>query len=1144
MSSCVQFPADSPFPTPTRSAVLRAIELCLAVAAVYALAGVLSVIWLANVFSGVSVFWPPAGIALAAVIRFGWRALPGVVLGAVVVNLFNMMPGGDAWGAAGISVGNVAGTVLGGWLATRSGKLTLDQVNGVGLLVVAAVLGSVPAAIIGSVIVLLVGGVAPGDLIMTSVVWWTGDMAGVLLLVPLLLWPTLATQSSSRVFVAWAGLIAAAVFAVGFAATPGVPHPASLMACLPIMAISAARYGPRGAAIANLLTTVVVVVLAIHEHSMGERLALIGFLAVSAVTSLCLGTVTAERDTAEAALTADIVARTAAESQKAIAEAALAADRARFATLLAHSHDAIAVMTADGRTSFVSDAITGLTGRTPAELLGLSTFAHVHPDDLTLVQLTFADTLAHPGLHTKAEFRVKTADDRWVWLEALATNHLNEPAVAGVVVNIRDVTERREVETQFLAARTLLEATGNLARIGGWEYVIPEKRLTWSQQTYRIHELSSGEYTPDPATALEFYAPEARPLVVQAGQHAIATGEGWDLVLPFVTARGNRLWVNAIGQLETRGGKPYRLYGTFQDITERVESERAVERSEDRYRNLFEAAPVAIWEEDMTGIADWFAEMRAAGVTDLASHLDANPHLATEAIHLIRVRNVNQAAVTMNRAADKTELLASLPKLIGPETGGAFATELVGLWNGESALRIETRATRLNGEPNDIVLHLGVPNAGGRPDFSRVVVLAVDVTDQKRLEEQFRQSQKLEAVARLAGGIAHDFNNLLTVINGFSELIAAEAPPGSGVRALITHIQSAGARGADLTRQLLAFSRKQSPTAGPVDLAAVVEGLRPLLAPLIGEEVVLVTRIAQVPRVLADRGQLESVVMNLCVNARDAMPNGGTLTVETGVTESTDLSGPDDPPPGRWVVLSVSDTGTGIPEDVRPHLFEPFFTTKELGKGTGLGLSTVYGIAVTAGGHIRFTTATDCGTTFYIYLPIAPIPIAAGFSPAGSDFEAGVERGASQGAKDLGGESIAPLVRSPSMPRSDMPLILLVDDQLAIRELSARVLEETGFEVVTACDGLEAIGKIVDLPRPVGVLVTDLRMPGMTGRELADRLRLTYPDVKVLFVSGYLEDMSGANESFLGKPFNLDELTDAVIAMLSIRKPEANALIS
>ncbi|MFO0824617.1 MAG: MASE1 domain-containing protein [Gemmataceae bacterium] len=241
MSAGAPLPADNPA-SRIGSRVLTSAELWLALAGLYALTGWLGLV-LASRFGGVSVFWPPAAIALAALIQFGWRVLPGVMLGAVAVNL---AAGNNLWGALAISVGNVGGTVLAGWLATRRGKLTLDEVNGVGLLVVAAVLGSVPAAIVGPLVVWESGGKLPGDPLMGAVVWWMGDMAGVLLITPLLMWPTLATQSPQRATVVWAGLFVSCVFAVGFAATPNVPDPASLMACLPIMAVAAARYGPRG----------------------------------------------------------------------------------------------------------------------------------------------------------------------------------------------------------------------------------------------------------------------------------------------------------------------------------------------------------------------------------------------------------------------------------------------------------------------------------------------------------------------------------------------------------------------------------------------------------------------------------------------------------------------------------------------------------------------------------------------------------------------------------------------------------------------------------------------------------------------------------------------------------------------------------
>jgi two-component system cell cycle sensor histidine kinase/response regulator CckA len=264
--------------------------------------------------------------------------------------------------------------------------------------------------------------------------------------------------------------------------------------------------------------------------------------------------------------------------------------------------------------------------------------------------------------------------------------------------------------------------------------------------------------------------------------------------------------------------------------------------------------------------------------------------------------------------------------------------------------------------------------------------------------------------------------------------------------------------------------------------------------------------------------------MNLCVNARDAMPSGGTLTVETYMVEMKDPPNADDPPPGHWVVLSVGDTGTGIPEEVRPHLFEPFFTTKELGKGTGLGLSTVYGIVTTAGGHIRFTTATGKGTTFRIYLPAASGSKASPSAPAIASPVASSDSATSALTWGI-----------PTVSNKQKPLLLLVDDQDAIRDLSARVLRETGFEVVTASSGNEAIGLLPDVTRPVTMLVTDMRMPGMTGREVASLVRAAHPSVKVLYISGDSEETSSANEAFLPKPFTIDELTDAVIALLGPR---------
>ncbi|MBA4067000.1 MAG: hypothetical protein C0501_25480 [Isosphaera sp.] len=941
-------PLADPAAGPLRSvpALARAAGLAAAVAAAYAAAGAVGV-WMAWPGHTPVVLWPAAGVGLAAAVRLGWRAVPGLAAGALAVNLAS---GGPGWGDPVIAAGNVGGAVVGGWVVRRRGRdrVRLDEVGDVGVLLVAAAAGAAVAAAAGAGALWATGHLAAGEVGRGLAVWWAGDAAGVLFLAPALLGPAGRVAGPGRLGVgpARVGLAAAAAVALILALTPTAPRHAVAAACLPAVAVAATRYGPRGAALANLLSAAVAAAVVLAGAGEADRHALVAFLGVSAVTGLCLGAITAERDAALARVAADGDAR--------------AADRARFQALLEHSHDIVAVLGPDGRCAFVTAAATRIVGRDRDWFVGGDPFANVHPDDLPLARLVFADVLAHPGVPTRVELRFRTAAGGWVWLEVIGTNFLDRPGVGGVVVNARDVTERRAVETRLREARALLEATGRLARIGGWEYVVPEDRLTWSEQTYRIHEVSPAEFTPTVAAAVDFYAPEARPVIRAAVERAAATGEGWDLVLGFVTARGRKLWVNAIGQVETRGGKPYRLFGTFQDVTARVESERAVQR----------------------------------------------------------------------------------------------------------------------------------------------------------LEEQFRQAQKLEAVARLAGGVAHDFNNLLTVINGFGEMIAADAPPGSPTAELVAHVLAAGGRAADLTRQLLAFSRKRPPTAGAVDLAAVVDGLRPLLAPLTGDEVRLVTRAAPVPPVHADRGQVESVVMNLCVNARDAMPGGGTLAVETGVVEVPDPPGPADPPPGRWVVLAVSDTGTGIPEEVRPHLFEPFFTTKEIGKGTGLGLPTVYGIVTTAGGHVRYTTEMGRGTTFRAYFPAPP-----------DEWPAGDHR--------LTAEEAARADPAAEPVGSGRPVVLLVEDQPAVRELSCQVLAGAGFEVVTADDGPDALARLAALPAPPAVLVTDVRMPRMGGRELADRVRAACPGVRVLFVSGFSPETvlpagPTADEAFLAKPFGVDRLADAV----------------
>ncbi|HEX4611411.1 MAG TPA: ATP-binding protein [Urbifossiella sp.] len=423
---------------------------------------------------------------------------------------------------------------------------------------------------------------------------------------------------------------------------------------------------------------------------------------------------------------------------------------------------------------------------------------------------------------------------------------------------------------------------------------------------------------------------------------------------------------------------------------------------------------------------------------------------------------------------------------------------------GESVLNAEETLTRPDGSRASL-LTSKVPLRDAAGTVVGVLGTYQDVTGAKRLEEQYRQAQKMEAVGRLAGGVAHDFNNLLTVINGYSEVALGVLPADNPVRPMVAEVLRAGERAADLTRHLLAYGRKQILRPQVLDLGALVADLGGMLRRLIGEDVELVFDLSPV-RVTADPGQLGQVVMNLALNARDAMPTGGRLTIGTRVV----TLGPDHPGdearPGRYAEFRVADTGIGIPPEALPHIFEPFYTTKGVGEGTGLGLATVYGVVKQSGGHVRVESRVGGGTAVRIYLP------AAGTGPPESD-----ER---------------PAPAAPAVRTADV--VLLVEDDDDVRGLSMRVLQAAGYTVLDAAGGEQALRTLEAHGVAVDLLVTDVVMPGMNGRELADRLVAARPGLKVLFVSGYTDDAMVRNGvgrdavHFLQKPFGVAALAQKV----------------
>ncbi len=430
--------------------------------------------------------------------------------------------------------------------------------------------------------------------------------------------------------------------------------------------------------------------------------------------------------------------------------------------------------------------------------------------------------------------------------------------------------------------------------------------------------------------------------------------------------------------------------------------------------------------------------------------------------------------------------------------------------HGENLRNVEMVVVPKGAEPRRILASARpIVDAGGR----RLGAVAAmhDVTEQRSLEAQFRQAQKMEAVGRLAGGVAHDFNNLLSVILGYTEITLAAGDVAQRVRDNLEEVHEAGQRAAELTRQLLAFSRKQIIEPRVLDLGALVRDMEKMLRRVIGEDIQLTTSLAaRIGNVRADPGQIEQILMNLVVNARDAMPGGGTLTLETAEHDIDAAFVRDNPGAraGSYVLLEVRDTGTGIPHEIQGKIFEPFFTTKGEGKGTGLGLATVYGIVKQNGGYIRIESEPGQGTSVRIFLPLVP-----------------------EEADELDKPATAP-------PAGGTETILLVEDEPSLRHLASAALRGYGYNVLEAGDSFEALRLCDAHQGPIHLLLADFILPGMRADELASRAVKMHPEARVLYMSGYTDDalvrdgILQPGVALLQKPFETSVLARRVREIL------------
>ena len=502
------------------------------------------------------------------------------------------------------------------------------------------------------------------------------------------------------------------------------------------------------------------------------------------------------------------------------------------------------------------------------------------------------------------------------------------------------------------------------------------------------------------------------------------------------------------------------------DITERKRAEEALRESEERFRRIVETAEEGIWMIDAANKTT-FANKKMAEM--LGYTLEAMMGVSLfdfmeEEEHALAERNVERRRQGISEEHD-------------------------------------FKFRRRDGSPLWALLATSpVLDEAGR--YAGALAMVTDITRRRQLQEQFLRAQKMEAVGRLAGGVAHDFNNLLTIITGYSQLLLENLATGDRLRGYAEAISTAGDRAAGLTRQLLAFSRQQVLAPRVLDLNVVVGNVSKMLRRLIGEDIDLVTVEGHgLGRVKADPGQLEQVIMNLAVNARDAMPNGGKLTIETANVELDEEYSRRHYPmtPGSCVMLAISDTGCGMDAETQAHIFEPFFTTKETGKGTGLGLATVYGIVKQSGGYVWVYSEVEQGTTFKIYLPLV---------------EEALEAAEVKAVAAAGGSET----------------VLLVEDEGEVRSLARRVLEEKGYRVLEAGNGEDALLVAEQHKGPIHLLLTDVVMPGMSGRELGERLTPLRRDMKILYMSGYTDDailqhdVLGPDTAFLQKPFTPDAI--------------------
>jgi len=648
-----------------------------------------------------------------------------------------------------------------------------------------------------------------------------------------------------------------------------------------------------------------------------------------------------------------------------------------------------------------------------------------------------------------------------------------------IVVIFSDITEQKRSEEALMESEEkyhLVVEHANQGILIAQEGMIKFSNPKISEISgYSQEELSSKSF-------IEFIHPDDRQMVFEYHLERLQ-GKELPHIYDFriLDKEGNIKWLEINVALITWEGRPATL-NFLSDITERVRIEEALRNSEEYFRSIIENALDVVFILDTNGAFRY----ASPSISELMGY-------------------------TSEELIGKDSF-----KYIDPQDLAEFLEVFEeGIQKPGNTTKLEFRIRHRDGLSRNIeviirsLLHI--------PAVQGIVINARDITNRKKaeeemstLQEQFRRSQKMEAIGRLAGGIAHDFNNFLTVIKGYSQLSLHELKEENPLKGNLEEINRASEKAADLTRQLLSFSRSQMMEMKVIDLNTLLKNLNKMLHRVVGEDVELITFLADdLGRIKVDPGQIEQVIMNIVVNAKDAMPSGGKLAIETANVEldETYVRSHIGVKPGHHVMLLVSDTGMGMGSEVKKKIFEPFFTTKEKDKGTGLGLSTVYGIVKQSGGDIWVYSEPGYGTTFKIYFPRVDEP---------QDIDEVKEKEVEEG-----------------LPHGD-ETILVVEDNEEVRKVTARILRMQGYRVLEASNEEEAFPICNQHDSPIHLMVTDIVMPKMHGPELAERLSSLYPEMKVIYMSGYVEDVishQGILEKgmeYIQKPFTVNDLARKV----------------